>query len=72
MKQHINYSQVHIFLYKQLHFQYQPGVASKILENETKSCLGVAYPKSIDLHEIKRNRCFSGKLLDFAKSQAGS
>ena len=55
---------IHIF-YKQLHFPSQPGVASEILEKKAESCLAVAYPTKINLHEIKRNRCFSGKLLDF-------
>ena len=33
---------VHIFLYRQLDFSSEPGVANEILENEPKSCLTVA------------------------------
>ena len=62
---------MYTFFYKQLHFQSQPGVASEILENVAESCLAVAYPNRINLHEIKRNGCFLGKSIDFGKSQAG-
>ena len=33
---------LHIFLYRQLDFSSEPGVANEILENEPKSCLSVA------------------------------
>ena len=43
---------VHIFLYKQLHFPYQPGAAKEIWGNEAKSCLAVAYVLGCFLREI--------------------
>ena len=36
------------FVYRQLDFSSQPGVASGILENEAESCLVVAYPEQIN------------------------
>ena len=72
----------HFFLYRQLHFSSEPGVANEFWEKKAESCLVVACIFNIDLEELayfRRNQLYfliwgwavASELLSFwPKSQA--